>query len=186
LKKSDNMDKLNIGCGRDIRKGYVNLDVSNIKGVNIVHDLNSLPLPFDDNVFDEILCKDVLEHVEYTLLLKELHRILKPNGRIIATFPHFTSLNNYIDPTHRHMFSIRTFGFFTRSNPYLDWNNRNYYFDFSFNKLIKSKITFTKFLPYNIIVEFFVNLHPKIQTLYEMTFISRLFPAENIEIEIEK
>ena len=46
--------KLNLGCGRDIREGYVNLDKAGLDGVDVVHDLNVFPYPFEDNEFDEI------------------------------------------------------------------------------------------------------------------------------------
>lgn len=45
-------------------------------------------IPFEDNSFDGILCTEVLEHVfNIDELLKELHRILKPNGKAIITTP---------------------------------------------------------------------------------------------------
>jgi len=31
--------KLNLGCGTDIREGYINLDKKSIDGVDIVHDI---------------------------------------------------------------------------------------------------------------------------------------------------
>ncbi len=32
------MKKLNLGCGKDIRKGYINLDLKKLPGVDIVHN----------------------------------------------------------------------------------------------------------------------------------------------------
>src|SRR3989344_2394548 len=104
-----NMKKLNLGSGRDIKKGYINLDLHKLDGVDVVWDIEKLPLPFKDGEFDEILCQDILEHVEYIPVLRELHRILKPRGRLLNRVPHFTSRNNFGDPTHRRMFSIKTF-----------------------------------------------------------------------------
>ena len=40
------MKKLNLGCGNDIRQGYINLDVAELDGVDVVWDVNKLPLPF--------------------------------------------------------------------------------------------------------------------------------------------
>ena len=78
--------KLNLGCGTDIRTGWINLDKFGLPGVDVCHDIQELPLPFDDASFDEILCKDILEHVEYIPLLGDLHRILK-HGGILVTLP---------------------------------------------------------------------------------------------------
>ena len=41
--------KLNLGCGKDIRHGYVNLDIVNYGG-NQIHDINAFPYPFEDNI----------------------------------------------------------------------------------------------------------------------------------------
>lgn len=75
--------KLNLGCGNDIRKGWINLDLYMHDGVDVSHDLNELPLPFDDNSFNVILCKNILEHIIYFPLMSELHRILKKGGKIL-------------------------------------------------------------------------------------------------------
>ena len=47
------MKKLNFGCGKDIREGWVNLDCVALPGIDAIHDLNKFPLPFEDNSFDE-------------------------------------------------------------------------------------------------------------------------------------
>jgi SAM-dependent methyltransferase len=44
--------------------------------------------PFGDDEFDLVICNQVLEHVfEPDLFLKEIHRVLKKNGKIILTVP---------------------------------------------------------------------------------------------------
>jgi predicted SAM-dependent methyltransferase len=177
------MKKLNLGCGSDIRQGWINLDIADIEGVNIVHDLNKLPLPFEGEEFDYILCKDVLEHLDYVPLLRDLHRILKRGGVLEISVPHFTSQDNYIDPTHRRMFSFQTFEFFVNESSF----EREYYFDFHFQRIVSSKITFHKrFLVYNYLIEPLMNLGHRSRRLYEATMLSRLFPAHNIEVKIEK
>jgi predicted SAM-dependent methyltransferase len=67
------LKKLNLGSGADIRTGWVNLDIGNIPGVDIIHDIEKLPLPFDDDRFEEILCNDILEHINYIPVLKDVH-----------------------------------------------------------------------------------------------------------------
>lgn len=104
--------RLNLGCGTDIREGWVNLDRARLPGVDVVHDLSTLPLPFADGEFAEICAKDVLEHLDYIPLLRELHRVLRVGGVLDIQVPHFTSAGNFIDPTHKRLFSIRTFEFF--------------------------------------------------------------------------
>jgi ubiquinone/menaquinone biosynthesis C-methylase UbiE len=45
-------------------------------------------LPFADNSFDKIICSEVLEHIEnYTGVLHEIKRVLKPNGVLAISVP---------------------------------------------------------------------------------------------------
>ena len=54
--------KLNLGCGKDIKDGYVNLDIVDYGG-NQIHDINTFPYPFPENNFDEIYASHILEHI---------------------------------------------------------------------------------------------------------------------------
>ena len=47
-------------------------------------------MPFDDNMFDAVLCNHVLEHVADDILaMKEICRVLKPGGFAILQVPFF-------------------------------------------------------------------------------------------------
>ena len=175
------MKKLNLGCGTDIRKDYINVDCVGLAGVDIVHDLTSLPLPFDNETFDEVLCQDVLEHFAYVPVLKDIHRILKPGGKLYIQVPHFTSQDAYADPTHQQLFSIHTFHYFIDSDP------RSYYFDFHFSSIEDIWISFLK-MPsqfYNHPIERLVNYNKKTQNYYEKSPM-RMFPAWNLNVVLVK
>lgn len=179
--------KLNLGCGNDIRKGWINLDSVKLPGVDVARDIEHLPLPFSDEEFDEILCQDILEHVSYIPVLRDLHRITKKGGCIFVRVPHFTSKNVFLDPTHRHAFSINTFDFFVRGTEF--WRDRPYYFNFSFEKKLDCAITFelsSRLFFYNRLIARFVNSSSAMQKFYESSFLSRIFPAENVVITLEK
>jgi ubiquinone/menaquinone biosynthesis C-methylase UbiE len=174
------MNKLNIGCGRDVRPDYINLDCAKLPKVDVVHDLNSLPLPFKDTEFDEILCSHIIEHLEYIPLLRDLYRILKKGGRLIIFTTHFTSMTSYVDPTHIKVFTVRTFDYFANDFAHC------HYFDFHF-ETVDSKILFRKgILFYDYLIEPLVNLSGKIQLLYEMTLLSRIFPAIGLKVILTK
>ena len=101
--------KLNLGCGTDIRPGWVNADLVDYGG-NRVLDLNQYPYPFPDNHFDYVLCSHVLEHLaNFNRVVTELWRITRPAGMIEVRVPFFLSTKYYSEPDHRIPFGIRSF-----------------------------------------------------------------------------
>jgi len=111
--------ELLIGCGASrIKKvvpegdhpGFENvttLDMDPECGADVVHDLNVLPYPFEDNTFDEIHAYEVLEHLgslgDYKFFFNqfyEMWRILKPGGSIYGTVPGPASPWVFGDPGH--------------------------------------------------------------------------------------
>lgn len=176
------MRRLNLGCGTDIRSGWVNLDRCKLPGVDVVHDLDRFPYPFPDEHFDVIYASHVLEHViDLIAVMKELHRILRDGGRLIIRVPHFTSKDAFSDPTHRHVFTVHTFRYFNKGHA------RAYYFDFSFSRIEKCVIKFVKRPAYfwNYVLEPLVNLSLRAQNFYEGTPL-RIFPAHEIYVELVK
>lgn len=93
------MKRLNMGCGNDIRSGWVNADFVKKNGVDVVHNFNKTPYPFKDNTFDEIDCIEVLEHLNDTVtVIREIHRILKPGGKVKITVPYYLSVGAWSNP----------------------------------------------------------------------------------------
>lgn len=181
--------KLNVGCGTDIRSGWINLDSTALPGVDVVHDIERLPWPFADAAFDVVLCQDVLEHTDYIPIMRECWRIMKKDARLIIRVPHFTSKNNFSDPTHRRLFSINTFEFFCAAPAHAKARGRGYYFDFHFARVLRRRITFersSRIYLYNRLVEALINRSARMQDIYESTLLARLFPAENIVAELIK
>ena len=175
--------RLNLGCGTDILPGYINLDIAPLQGVDVVHDLNNMPLPFADCIFDEIIAFDVIKHIQFTQIMQEIYRIMTPGATLRIRIPHFTSAINYVDPTHKNHFSVQTFDFFQSCQ-----TGRSYYFAYHFSRSLSRKITFMKGLLYfyNYPIEKLVNLSYKVQKYYEFTGLSRIFPAMNIELTLVK
>jgi len=177
--------RLSVGCGHDAREDWTNLDLAPLPGVDVVHDLDDIPLPFPDAAFDYIECIDILEHVrELPDVLREIHRITAPGGIVHIEGPHFTSSTWPTDPTHRRAFAINTFEFFAHGS----LHERDYYFDFAFAKVRTRRIGFQKvwFLPWNTPMEWLVNQHRKLQGFYEASFLARLFPAHKVVVELER
>jgi ubiquinone/menaquinone biosynthesis C-methylase UbiE len=55
-------------------------------------------MPFDAATFDKVCCSEVIEHVlDPEAVLKELHRVVKPTGRVIITVPNERTMNRVKD-----------------------------------------------------------------------------------------
>ncbi|MBK9249242.1 MAG: glycosyltransferase [Ignavibacteria bacterium] len=79
---------LNLGCGLDVRDGFVNVDLFSDDERVVLMDIRTIDLP--DNVADGVLASDVLEHFshrETDQILREWARALKPGGEIIIRCP---------------------------------------------------------------------------------------------------
>ncbi len=114
--------RLNLGCGRDVRHGWVNVDKVKLDGVDVVHDLDMFPYPFDDNSVDYILMKHTLEHLDDVVrVMEECHRILKPNGRLEIIVPYYKYKSAFTDPTHRHFFTEQSMDYFLVDSDYDNW-----------------------------------------------------------------
>ena len=182
--------KLNMGSGLDIKQDWVNLNIVHVPGVDVVHDIEVLPLPFPDNTFEEVLCQDILEHVEYVPVLKDIYRITAPGGKVRIRVPHYTSRNNFTDPTHKKRFSVSTFDYFAKDT-YI-WNKKSddFYFEYAFSELKDIHLSFDKtssrFFFYNKLIEWYVNSSSRRRVVYEMSGFCYLFPASDIILTLVK
>ncbi len=87
--------------------GHIGLDKYNLETVDIIHDLETPPLPFPDNSFNIIIASHILEHiVNFYPLMQDLHRILKPNGVLKVKVP---CLGGFKMPDHKRFFSKDSF-----------------------------------------------------------------------------
>ncbi|PNX49589.1 MAG: hypothetical protein BV457_01165 [Thermoplasmata archaeon M9B1D] len=92
--------KLNLGCGKDIKPAWINVDKFDYNQ-DIIFNLDTFPYPFDDNSFNVILMKDVIEHLKNPInCLKEIYRISKDRCILIIRTPHPKSPNMKKDITH--------------------------------------------------------------------------------------
>jgi SAM-dependent methyltransferase len=76
--------------------------------------LNRTPWPFDESQFSRILAYDVLEHCDdVAAVMEEIHRVSANRSTVEITVPHFSCVNAFSDPTHRHFFCWSSFHYFT-------------------------------------------------------------------------
>ena len=95
--------RLNIGSGRKLQEGSVNVDRFPYPGLTVV-DLER-GLPFRDESFGYILASHMLEHVDrFDLAWKEIHRVLRKGGRLEVRVPYGPDSN----PWHRRHFDEKS------------------------------------------------------------------------------
>lgn len=76
-------------------------------------------IPFDDNVFDYVFIKSVIEHIANTdLFLSEIYRVLKPGGIVIVLTPDYQKQKDffYDDYTHIKPFTLTSLKMALRLN----------------------------------------------------------------------
>ena len=90
---------LDFGCGSKPYESlfvnansYVGVDIEvsghNHKDSKVDYFYDGKILPFNDAIFDAIVCFEVFEHVfNIEEVLAEIHRVLKPNGQLLISIP---------------------------------------------------------------------------------------------------
>jgi SAM-dependent methyltransferase len=116
----EKMNRLNVGCGRNILEGWLNLDSSDLPGIDIRFDLEQSRqrhIPLENDSVDEFLFSHVIEHIHDALaVMEELHRLARPGAKCTIRVPHGASDDAWEDPTHVRAYFPNSFGYF--SQPY--------------------------------------------------------------------
>ncbi len=121
---------LDVGCGTSKSENAVGLDFYDLPGVDVVHDLNQYPWPFEVGTFDEVHILDVLEHLDQPIrAMEEIYRVLKLGGEIYIRVVPWNHYYAFSDPTHKWFFAEKYFDFFTPST------QRGYYTTARFEKV---------------------------------------------------
>ncbi len=145
---------LDLGCGAVPRNPYkatevhgidialpAGADTSRFRAANLAVDA----IPHADSTFDSISAYDFLEHMPRVLLtadgrstrfpfvelMNEIHRVLKPGGRLFALTPAWPRAEAFHDPTHVNPITLGTAGYFCGERP----GARMYGFEGSFSLL---------------------------------------------------
>jgi SAM-dependent methyltransferase len=89
LKLGQGKNYVNLGCGPNLVRGWINIDFFAAKGIDYAADLR-YPLKIADASVDGIFSEHTLEHLAYPdadRLLGECHRIMKPGTRFRIVVP---------------------------------------------------------------------------------------------------
>ncbi len=123
LQKNNIETVMDLGCGTgnsvDFFRAnnptvrWIGLDIENSPGVTARRrtdaefaSFDGVNIPFDDNYFDLVYCNQVFEHVRHPIgLLKEVQRVLKPNG-------YFVGSTSQLEPYHSYsLWNYTPYGF---------------------------------------------------------------------------
>jgi len=100
--------KLHLGCGNIRLNSYVNVDHRLTKATDMICDVRKLPWP--ENSVDEIVSFHVIEHItlkQAACALKEWHRVLKKNGKLVIECPDFDqTVREYLDGDSERIYNV--------------------------------------------------------------------------------
>lgn len=170
---------LHIGPGKKVLPGAVTIDVLSLPGVDIVHNLDSVPWPFKDNEFDLIFAHSVFEHLDkQVLIMEEMWRILKHGGRIVIAVPYFRCPDAFTDSTHKHFFTTRSMDYYIQGKTLSNYQ-------YTDKKFIEKGFWFgwpqPSGNPVVRLFKWFIRRHPR---FYD-SHLSLLFPMKIVIWELE-
>lgn len=100
---------LNLGCGKRIKPGYVNVDYDDtLPGIDEYVDLNQLPWPWDTGTVGQIMIANVAHELmplgrpygqlNQAAVMQEIWRVLKPGGSLELIVPSTDGKGAFADP----------------------------------------------------------------------------------------
>jgi len=170
---------LHIGSGKKTLVGATTIDILDLPGVDVVHDLDVFPWPFGDNTFDLIFAHSVFEHLEDQIaVVEEMARILKPGGRVVINVPHFRCVDAFTDSTHTHFFTTQSMDYYIEGKALSNYE---------YTKVRFKEIGLWFGWPQpskNLIVRWFKSYIKRHQRFYDK-HLSLLFPVKVLVWELE-
>lgn len=110
--------RLHLGCGTTILPDAVNVDLVALPGVDVVHDLDSAPWPWDDGTAENIGAFHLFEHLAAPItFMTECWRVLAEGGHLAIVVPYWKDPGAFTDPTHRRFCTENTFDYWIDGQP---------------------------------------------------------------------
>jgi SAM-dependent methyltransferase len=118
---------LHLGSGKKYYPEAINVDLVAATKPDLVHNLDVTPWPLLESHFREVWAYDVVEHLaDVVKAMEEIHRVSADGAVVKITVPHFSCVNAFSDPTHRHYFSVASFNYFTGDNEFDFYTDRRF------------------------------------------------------------
>ncbi len=176
--------KLDIGCGKNKRAGFIGLDRVRMPGVDVVCDLDKGNIPLADNSVEEVYSMHFMEHVfDLLFVMGEVWRVCTHGAKVTIAVPYFTSVGAFRDPTHRQFFTFETFDHFTDTKTLPSFYSearfrivqRNLLF-YPSNSNLYGQVRFAHMIPFQLIA----NMFPY---FYEHSLL-KLFSPRDLYVEL--
>lgn len=180
MKNDGKLKILDLGCGKKKREGSIGVDYSDRHNADIVHNLNVFPYPLRSEEFDEIYLDNVLEHLDDPMrVMEEVHRIGKPGGLVKVIAPYFRSVWAFIDPTHKHFFTVDSFAYYDPDHVICQR------YDYVKTRFKVERIVFNETLPSRGLKRGIVKIANRWPHRYEY-YLSHLIPLDDITYYLRK
>jgi hypothetical protein len=119
---------LDIGCGTHKESGWIGIDIQDLPGVDIVHDLTVISWPIDDGVVARARAWHILEHIprvsfwnyygfQFIAFMNEIWRVLEPGAILDVESPYGAGPGFWADPTHVNPITEELFYYFRPDCP---------------------------------------------------------------------
>jgi len=178
------MEILHLGCGKKKYPGAVGVDISPQSSADIIHDLNSVPWPLEDDRFDKVYCIDVIEHVDDVIhFMEQVYRVSRHGAEIVIQAPFASGHFVAADPTHKR-------GFIAKSLRFFDDAFVRQYFHYSAARFATLEISYNKYEPWiwtyrpGRIDRFLVGLANRHKDVYERRFMW-IYPIQTIYFRLQ-
>lgn len=110
--------QLELGCGaRKRSSNAIGIDLADHPCVDIVGDMTEVLTALPQDSIAKIEAFHSLEHIEdLAFLIGRIGNVLKQNGTVSITVPHFSNPHFYSDYTHKQFFGLYTLCYLVRSS----------------------------------------------------------------------
>ena len=189
LMKSGRPVVLELGCGPNKTPGRIGIDRIDLPGVDIVADIDQGLGFLPDGSVDAIYSESFFEHVSnLEALVREVARVLKPDGYNWLFVPHFSNPYYYSDYTHKSFFGLYTLRYFCGDEDQLRRKVPNFYSDVRIRVVSQRLIFFSNFAVTRWLKKVFqkvINSSTWLQEFYEEN-LCYLIPCYGMELRFER
>jgi len=178
-----------LGCGPKKKPGSIGVDAIELAGVDVVANLNEGLAFLPDSSVDRVESVHTFEHLsDIETVIREVVRVLRPDGECHITVPYFSNPHYYSDYTHKTPWGLYSMGYFCKDG----WPYRRkvptFYNDVGV-RMISQKIRFTsEFAVIRLlkkVVQAIVNSSRTMQEMYEELWCWQM-PASELRIVFGK